>query len=241
MRNSEKLDRFSATIANNTPLKSMTAALINPARRDRAVLMLLGAYVVIWWLYGLIAKSSQDIQFDAAELVTWSQHPALGYTKHPPFGAWLVHTWFTLFPFRDWSYYLLAMTYAAFALWIGWRLFGRYLGPDKRVIGLACLTLIPCFNFHGLRFDENAVLIPLWAAATLCFIHSFETRSNIWAALAGVTTALAMLGKYWSVFLLAGLALAALFDERRVAYFRSAAPWITIIVGIAGCPRILPG
>ena len=58
-----------------------------------------------------------------------------------------------------------------------------------------------------------------------------RTRSLLWAALAGLAAAGTMYGKYWSVFLLAGLALAALIDARRVAYFRSAAPWVTIIVG----------
>ena len=82
-----------------------------------------------------------------------------------------------LFPIRDWSYYLLAMVYAAIGLWIAWRLFERYLDPGKRIVALACLTLVPYFNFHGLRFDHNAVLGPLWAATTLCFIRSFETRS----------------------------------------------------------------
>ena len=43
--------------------------------------------------------------------------------------------------------------------------------------------------------------------------------------------AAAMLGKYWSIFLLAGLALAALVDARRAVFFRSHAPWITIAVG----------
>ena len=232
MRTSERLDRLSASLADFAPIKSLADALINPARRERTVLLLLVAYAAVWTLYGVIAKSNQDIQFDAAELVTWSQHLALGYTKHPPFGAWLVHAWFSLLPFRDWSYYLLAMIYAAFALWIGWRLFARYLDVGKRIVALACLTLIPCFNFHGLRFDENAVLGPLWAAATLCFIRSFDSRSKVWSVLAGATAALAMLGKYWSIFLLAGMALAALLDQRRAAYFRSAAPWITTVVGL---------
>ena len=37
-----------------------------------------------------------------------------------------------------------------------------------------------------------------------------------------------MLGKYWSIFLLVGLVLAALIDRRRLQYFFSAAPWITV-------------
>ncbi len=42
-----------------------------------------------------------------------------------------------------------------------------------------------------------------------------------------------MLEKYWSVFLLAGLAITALIDKRRAIYFRSFVPWITIAVGLA--------
>jgi hypothetical protein len=53
----------------------------------------------------------------------------------------------------------------------------------------------------------------------------------LWAALAGLFAAGSMLGKYWSVFLLLGLGVAALLDNRRAAYFRTAAPWVTIAVG----------
>ncbi len=75
------------------------------------------------------------------------------------------------------------------------------------------------------------MLIPLWALATWFFVRSFETRGALWAALAGAAAAAAMLGKYWSIFLLAGLGVAALADARRAQYFKSPAPWITIAVG----------
>jgi hypothetical protein len=51
--------------------------------------------------------------------------------------------------------------------------------------------------------------------------------------LAGACAGLCMLAKYWSVFLLVGLVIAALGDPRRWAYFRSAAPWVTIAAGFA--------
>jgi hypothetical protein len=41
-----------------------------------------------------------------------------------------------------------------------------------------------------------------------------------------------MLGKYWAIFLLAGLGIAALVDSRRVRYFRSSAPYVTMVVGL---------
>src|SRR5262249_6090391 len=87
------------------------------------------------------------------------------------------------------------------------------------------------FNFHGLKFNVNTVLLPLWAATTLWFLRSFETRRVLDAALAGLGAAVAMYGKYWSGFLLLGLGIAALADRRRAAYFPSPAPWVTIAVG----------
>ena len=123
------------------------------------------------------------------------------------------------------------MVLASFALWVAWRVSEPYLDGEKRVAGLVLLTFIPFFNFHALKYNANTVLIPLWAVTTWCFLRSFETRSAIWAALAGLAAACAMLGKYWSIFLLAGLAVAALADPRRTVYLRSSAPWITIAVG----------
>ena len=113
--------------------------------------------------------------------------------------------WFTVFPVAEWSYYLLAMLMPAIALWIVWRLSADYLDIEKRVFGLALLTLVPFFNFHALKFNVNTVLMPLWAATTWWFLRSYTTRSALYAALAGFGAAACMLGKYWSVFLLAGL------------------------------------
>jgi hypothetical protein len=48
-----------------------------------------------------------------------------------------------------------------------------------------------------------------------------------------------MLSKYWSVFLIAALALAALFHPKRREYFRSAAPWVTAgVFVVAVAPHV---
>jgi hypothetical protein len=84
------------------------------------------------------------------------------------------------------------------------------------------------------------VMIPLWALTTWLFLRSFQTRGVGFAALAGVAAAAAMLGKYWSIFLLASLVIAVLVDQRRVAYFRSPAPYVTIATGaLALAPHIV--
>jgi len=221
------------------PIDALRRALTDPARAERNVLAALVAYALLWTAYGTIAKSSQGLHPDMTEVIAWSRDLAWGY-KHPPLAAAIAWAWFAVFPLVEWSYYLLAMLMPALTLWIVWRLSADYLDIEKRIVGLALLTFVPFFNFHALKYNVNTVLMPTWAATTFWFLRAYRTRHLGWAALAGLGAALCMLGKYWSIFLLAGLALAALLDRRRGVYFRSAAPWVTVIVGlIAIAPHLV--
>jgi 4-amino-4-deoxy-L-arabinose transferase-like glycosyltransferase len=214
-------------------LARLVEILRDSARHDRAIVLLLTGYALAWTLYGSIAKSSQDLHPDMVELIAWSRDLSLGYPKHPPLGAWLVRLWFSVFPLEDWSFYLLAMLMPTLALWIFWRLSADYLDIEKCLFGLALLMVMPFYNFHALKYNPNTLLMPVWAATTLAFLRSCRSRSASYAALAGLGAGISMLAKYWSVFLLAGLIVAALIDPRRRTYFLSAAPWVTVAVGFA--------
>src|SRR5579872_1070197 len=177
----------------------LTDALTDPALRERTAFATLAVYVALWTLYGVIAKSSQDLHFDMVEEIAWSRDLSFGYLKHPPFSAWLARAWFSVFPVTDGAFYLLAIVIAAVALWIAWKLAADYLDAEKRVLALALLTLVPFFNFHALKFNVNTPLMPLWGAATFFFLRSYGPRKIVYAALAGACAALAMMCKYWSV------------------------------------------
>ncbi len=97
------------------PIHTLRSALIDPARRERAVLASLAGYVVLWTIYGTIAKSSQGLHPDITEPIAWSRDLAWGY-KHPLLAALIVRLWFSVLPVAEWSYYLLAMLMPAFAL-----------------------------------------------------------------------------------------------------------------------------
>ena len=81
-------------------LKRLADALADGQRSHRTAASLIVGYVWLWWLYAIIAKGSQDIQFDMGEVVSWSLIPAFGYPKHPPFPAWVAAVWFRSFPTR---------------------------------------------------------------------------------------------------------------------------------------------
>src|SRR4029077_4156028 len=163
------------------PFDQLCAALIDRSRGNCAMLLLLAFYVATWTLYGSIARSSQDLHPDMAELISWSRDLSLGYFKHPPLAAWLVRLWVSVIPLTDWSHYLLAMLMPTIALWIFWRLSADYLEIEKRVVGVALLMLIPFYNFHALKFNVNTVLLPTWAATTLWFLRSYKTRKPLYS------------------------------------------------------------
>jgi hypothetical protein len=221
-------------------IERLLDAVADPARREPAVIGLLAAYVVSWTLYAVLAKGSQDIHPDMSEQFALGQSLAWGYSKHPPLAVWIVRAWFAVLPTADWAFYLLAAASIGVTLWIAWHLAGRYLHGDRRIVGLALLTFVPFFNFHALKFNANTVLMPFWAATTLAFIRSYETRAALPSALAGLAAAAAMYGKYWSIVLLLGLGVAAVAHPGRAAYFRSSAPWITVAVGaLALAPHLV--
>jgi hypothetical protein len=108
----------------------------------------------------------------------------------------------------------------------------RFVRGDKRLIVLLLLLLLPAYDFHAQRFNANSILLAIWPLATYAFLRSFEERTTLWSMLAGALGALAMLGKYFSVFLLVGFCFAAICHPRRARYFGSRAPWISILAGL---------
>jgi hypothetical protein len=147
--------------------------------------------------------------------------------------GWVARAWTSFFPLENWSFQLMALTNSAIGLWMVDLISRRFMRGDKRMIVLLLLMLLPIYQFHAQRFNANAVLLATWPLATYCFLRSFETRTRGWAVAAGGAAALAMLGKYYSVFLLLSFGMAAMLHPQRRAYFGSIAPWLSMATGLA--------
>jgi 4-amino-4-deoxy-L-arabinose transferase-like glycosyltransferase len=199
---------------------------------DWAIPLLLLGFVGIWQAFLAIAYIGGDLHPDVLETWTLGRSIEWGYAKHPPLMGWVARAWTSIFPLANWSFQLLALTNSAIALGIVDLISRRFVQGDKRLIVLLLLMLTPIYQFHAQRFNANSVLLATWPLATYCFLRSFETRQLGWAAAAGAAAALAMLGKYYSVFLIVSFALAAILHPQRRAYFGSSAPWVSVITGL---------
>ena len=181
---------------------------------------LLALFVLIWTVFQIVTLAPLCLHDDMLELFAWSRHPSAGslYGKHPPLAPLIVAAWFAVFPAANWSFELLAAVNAAVGLFAVDLIARRYVAGDRRLLVLLLLLLTPFYQFHSQKFNANAILLSTWPIATYCFLRAFESRRIGWAVAAGVTAALAMLGKYYSVYLIAGFIVAALCHPRRGDY-----------------------
>ena len=198
-----------------------------------AVPLLIACFVAVWTLYLAIAYAGSGLHPDTLEAWTLGRNFAFGYHKHPPLMGWVTASWTFLFPLSDLSLQLMAMVNAGLALFFVDCVARQFVTGHKRILVLLLLMLTPAYQFHAQRFNANAVLLAIWPLATWCFLRAFETRSAFWAIATGCSTALAMVGKYYSIFLVASFAFAALAHPARRAYFTSASPWISVVSGFA--------
>lgn len=231
-----KLDYFAVMAARSevSPARWRRPFLawLDGIEKGWAIPALLVAFSGTWLLFFCVAYLGSNLHFDTLE--TWSigREFAWGNPKHPPLMGWAAYLWSWVFPLTDWSFQLLAMTNAAVALWAVDLIAKRFVRGDKRALVLLLAMLLPAYQFHAQRFNANTVLLAIWPLATYCFLRAFESRRAGWSAAAGALAAVAMLGKYYSIFLIGSFALAAVLHPQRAVYFRSVSPWLSTLAGL---------
>jgi 4-amino-4-deoxy-L-arabinose transferase-like glycosyltransferase len=205
--------------------------LVATTAEGRIVAWAVVGFAGVWMLYDTVSLLPVALHWDASEAALWAQHFAFGY-KHPPMTAWLFSLWFAIFPRADWAAHLLAVTIAAVTLAVSWRLARDHIDKYRSLFGLAALSFIPLFTFKATELNANTVMMPFWPAALLFYLRA-RRGLGVWnALLAGAFASLTLLGKYWAVYLFAGMAVAAVAGADARRFWRSPAPYL-IAVGAA--------
>jgi 4-amino-4-deoxy-L-arabinose transferase-like glycosyltransferase len=189
------------------------------------VFLIIAAFVALWMIFWAVSTAPLGAHIDASEASVWAQHFAFGY-KHPPMTGWLFKLWFAVFPRERWASDLLTVTTSAVGLAITWRLLRDHLDKNRALLGLIALILIPLYDVKAEVLNANTVMIPFWAATLLFYLRARRSLGMIDAFLAGAFASLTMLGKYWAVFLLAGMACAAFVGPGSRRFWRSGVPYV---------------
>ena len=112
------------------------------------------------------------------------------------------------------------------ALGITWRLLRDHLDKNRALFGLVALVLIPLYDIKTAILNANTVMIPFWAAALLFYLRARRGLGSFDAFLAGAFASLTVFGKYWALFLVAGMAIASVVGPGTRRFWRSPAPYV---------------
>ncbi|MGO4711931.1 glycosyltransferase family 39 protein [Bradyrhizobium sp. 2TAF24] len=199
-----------------------------------AVIWFAALHAALWTVILTALKAAQDVHMDVAEAFAWGQQFLLGYGKHPPLSGWVAGLWFRVFPVTDWSSYALAMATVSVGLVVCWYIAVRVVDRRRAFLTVVMLAIYPIFNFKGFKYNTDLLQLVTLPLIVLAFLSAFERRSvraGVWlglAAVAGVMT------KYWAFTVIGAAGLAVLAHPDRMRFIRSPAPWVALVVLIAG-------
>ena len=212
----------------NGPIGRGFGAFLDHAAEGVTSRVILMWFVILYTAFAIVTSGALGVDPQTLTSFALGLHPAAGYAGHEPLAPWLAGAWFRVLPRIDWASHLLTTLNAGVGLFFAHRVARLFLDGDKAIVALLVLLLTPFYTIMGQTLGPADTILATWPAASFCFLRAFATRDLMWSALAGITSALAVLGDYGSLFLVAGFALAVIADPRRGAYLRSVAPWLAL-------------
>ena len=170
----------------------------------KAFYLFLIFHLLLWTL--VPSLSNINLPLDTIEALAWGSSLDWGFNKHPPFSAFAVEFFFTIFGNNDWAYYLLSQIFVLTAYYFVWKVSNELL-KDKFLSLLSVLLLsgIYFYNFTTPEFNVNVSQLPFWALSVYFFWKGINLNKNKDWILFGIFSALGFLSKYLFIYILLAL------------------------------------
>jgi len=167
----------------------------------KVLILFLILHLFFWTLTPSI--SNVNLPLDTIEALAWGSNLEWGFSKHPPFSAFAVEIFYTIFGSNDWAYYLLSQIFVIVSLIYVWK-FSNEIFNEKIYSLLSVLTLsgIYYYNFTTPEFNVNVSQLPFWALTVYFFWKSINSNNRINWILFGIFSALGFLSKYLFIYIL---------------------------------------
>ena len=170
----------------------------------KAFYLFLFSHLLLWTL--VPSFTNLNLPLDTIEALAWGSNLDWGFDKHPPFSAFAVEIFYTIFGASDWAYYLLSQIFMTVTFFYVWK-FSNEIFEDKIYSLLSVLVLsgIYFYNFTTPEFNVNVSQLPFWVLSVYFFWKGLNSNSKINWVLFGIFSALGFLSKYIFIYLLISL------------------------------------
>ena len=171
---------------------------------NKAFYLFLLLQLLIWTL--IPSLSNVNLPLDTIEALAWGSNLDWGFNKHPPFSAFAVEFFFTIFGNNDWAYYFLSQVFVLVAFYFVWKVSNELL-EDKflSLVSVLLLSGIYFYNFTTPEFNVNVSQLPFWALSVYFFWRGINLNKNLDWILFGIFSAIGFLSKYLFIYILLAL------------------------------------
>lgn len=208
---------------------SDTVATKSLARLPLLLVVLLALTVLR--LVGL-KLSVVDLFYDEAQYWSWAQHLAFGYYSKPPLLPWIIWTSEQVCGSAEWCVrasspvLYLATSLAVYAL-------GRALYDERVGFWAALMTALTTGAAFSARIVSTDVpLLLCWTVALWAFVKLVEAPRWRHAVVLGVATGLGLLAKYAMVYIVPGIAIAAIVSPRARRTLATPHLWVALLIAL---------
>lgn len=187
------------------------------------------------WVF--LAFDQTDLYVDESQYWLWGQEFAFGYYSKPPLIGWLIGAVTTLagsdstFWVRMPGAFLHGLTALILAA-----LAARVSTPRVALLTAIGYATLPFVALGSLLISTDTVMAPFFAAALYFHQRLIETRMARFAILLGLAAGAAFMAKYIALFIVLGVALAALRRDYRIGWGNAALFVVTF--GLIIAPNI---
>ena len=178
---------------------------------NKVLYLFLFSHFLLWTL--IPSLSNTNLPLDTIEALAWGSNLDWGFSKHPPFSAFAVEFFFTIFGNNDWAYYLLSQIFVLISFFFVWK-FSYDILENKTysLLSVLLLTGIYFYNYTTPEFNVNVSQLPFWALAVYFFWKGLNSDKKIDWILFGIFSALGFLSKYLFIYILVALFIFFLFN-----------------------------
>ena len=161
-------------------------------------------HLFIWVLVPSV--SNVNLPLDTIEALAWGSNLDWGFSKHPPFSAFLVNLFYFAFGSNDWAYYFLSQICVIISFLFVWELSKDFFSNRiYSILSILILEAIVFFNYTTPEFNVYVSQLPLKAGLVYFFWKSINIKKLIYWILTGVFAALGILTHYSFIFIILSL------------------------------------
>lgn len=200
-------------------------------RAHRWFLLFALAHLLFWTAVPALVRL--NLPLDSIEGTIWGHQLQWGYDKNPFLNGWLTALAVHLSSPSGWMIYLFSQLSVVLCFWAIWQLAKQMVEPVYALIAVMVLEGVQYYHFHAIDFNDNNLELSTWALTIYFFYRALRSPSTLSWLFTGIFAALGMMAKYYTITLLASMAIFLLINPNNRKQLATSAPYAGLAIFVA--------